>query len=171
MWLNLRLGPQRSSAVRGLMQGSPARRVVAGQEAKAAGIHGLLAKTDVACAMRHCWRGSRSSISIDSSTLADLPHPKIGKEPELSKVYNLSLRQWVGPEPMQDSSTPRMHFTVAKQIAYLAGKFTLRLGDVIATGSPAGNGRPRGIFLKAGQKLTVEIERIGRLHNPIVQGE
>jgi hypothetical protein len=39
------------------------------------------------------------------------------------------------------------------------------------TGSPAGNGGPRGIFLQAGQELTVEIERIGRLHNPIVQGE
>jgi len=90
---------------------------------------------------------------------------------QIPDVYNLSLKQWVGPDLMQDSSTARMHFTIAEQIAYLAAKFTLRPGDVIATGSPAGNGRPRGIFLKAGQELTVEIEQIGRLHNPIVQGE
>ena len=59
---------------------------------------------------------------------------------------------------------------IAEQIAYLAAKFTLRPGDVIATGWPAGNGRPRGIFLEPGQELTVEIDGIGRLHNPIVPG-
>ena len=41
----------------------------------------------------------------------------------------------------------------------------------MAIRSPSGNGRPRGIFLKPGQELTVEIEQIGRLHNPIVQGD
>lgn len=90
---------------------------------------------------------------------------------QIADVYDLSLKQWVSQELMQDSSTARMHFTIAEQIAYLSAKFTLRPGDVIATGSPAGNGRPRGIFLKPGQELTVEIEKIGRLHNPIVQGE
>ncbi len=59
----------------------------------------------------------------------------------------------------------------AEQIADLSGKFTLRPGDVIATGSPSGNGRPRGIFLEPGQDLTVEIEGIGTLHNLLVQGE
>jgi 2,4-diketo-3-deoxy-L-fuconate hydrolase len=72
---------------------------------------------------------------------------------------------------MQDSSTSFMHFTIAEQIAYLSTRVTLRPGDVIATGSPSGNGRPRGIFLKPGQDLTIEIEKIGRLHNPIVKGE
>ncbi|HWF96849.1 MAG TPA: fumarylacetoacetate hydrolase family protein [Xanthobacteraceae bacterium] len=60
---------------------------------------------------------------------------------------------------------------IAEQIDYRAAQFTLPPGDVIATGSPAGNGRPRGIFLKPGLELTVDIEGIGRLHNPIVQGE
>jgi 2,4-didehydro-3-deoxy-L-rhamnonate hydrolase len=89
---------------------------------------------------------------------------------QIPDVYKLSLKQWVSQDLMQDSSTSRMHFTIAEQIAYLAAKFTLRPGDVIATGSPAGNGRPRGIFLQAGQDVTVEIEGIGRLHNPIVAG-
>jgi 2-keto-4-pentenoate hydratase/2-oxohepta-3-ene-1,7-dioic acid hydratase in catechol pathway len=90
---------------------------------------------------------------------------------QVGDVYKLSLKQWVSDELMQNSSTSFMHFTIAEQIAYLSAKFTLRPGDVIATGSPSGNGRPRGIFLKPGQELTVEIEKIGRLHNPIVQGE
>jgi 2-keto-4-pentenoate hydratase/2-oxohepta-3-ene-1,7-dioic acid hydratase in catechol pathway len=90
---------------------------------------------------------------------------------QVGDVYNLTLKQWVSQELMQDSTTAYMHFTIAEQIAYLSAKFTLRPGDVIATGSPSGNGRPRGIFLKPGQELTVEIEKIGRLHNPIVQGE
>ncbi len=90
---------------------------------------------------------------------------------QVGDVYNLTLKQWVSQDLMQNSTTAFMHFTIAEQIAYLSGKFTLRPGDVIATGSPSGNGRPRGIFLKPGQELTVEIEKIGRLHNPIVQGE
>ena len=90
---------------------------------------------------------------------------------QVQDVYNLTLKQWVSQELMQDSTTAYMHFTIAEQVAYLSGKFTLRPGDVIATGSPSGNGRPRGIFLKPGQELTVEIEKIGRLHNPIVQGD
>ncbi|MEA2938516.1 MAG: hypothetical protein QOC56_2020 [Alphaproteobacteria bacterium] len=90
---------------------------------------------------------------------------------QVGDVYNLTLKQWVSQELMQDSTTAFMHFTIAEQIAYLSAKFTLRPGDVIATGSPSGNGRPRGIFLKPGQDLTVEIENIGRLHNPIAQGE
>jgi 2-keto-4-pentenoate hydratase/2-oxohepta-3-ene-1,7-dioic acid hydratase in catechol pathway len=64
-----------------------------------------------------------------------------------------------------------MHFTIAEQIEALSRQFTLRPGDVIATGSPSGNGRPRGIYLKPGDDLLVEIQDIGSLHNPIVQGE
>jgi 2,4-didehydro-3-deoxy-L-rhamnonate hydrolase len=90
---------------------------------------------------------------------------------QVKDVYNLTLRQWVSQDLMQDSTTAYMHFTIAEQVAYLSGRFTLRPGDVIATGSPSGNGRPRGIYLKPGQELTVEIEHIGRLHNPIAQGD
>jgi 2-keto-4-pentenoate hydratase/2-oxohepta-3-ene-1,7-dioic acid hydratase in catechol pathway len=96
--------------------------------------------------------------------------PWIVPKDQVGDVYKLSLKQWVAKKLMQDSSTSYMHFTIAEQIAYLSGKFTLRPGDVIATGSPAGNGRPRGIYLKPGQDLTIEIEKIGRLHNPIVAG-
>jgi 2-keto-4-pentenoate hydratase/2-oxohepta-3-ene-1,7-dioic acid hydratase in catechol pathway len=93
--------------------------------------------------------------------------PWIVPKGQIKDVYKLALKQWVDKELMQDSSTSFMHFTIAEQVAYLSSRFTLRPGDVIATGSPSGNGRPRGIYLKPGQELTIEIEGIGRLHNPI----
>jgi 2-keto-4-pentenoate hydratase/2-oxohepta-3-ene-1,7-dioic acid hydratase in catechol pathway len=97
--------------------------------------------------------------------------PWIVPAKQIKDVYNLSLKQWIAGELMQDSSTSFIHFTIAELIAYLSTKFTLHPGDIIATGSPSGNGRPRGIYLKPGQDLTIEIEGIGRLHNPIAQGE
>ena len=96
--------------------------------------------------------------------------PWIVPAKQIPNIYNLTIKQWVAKDLKQDSSTSFMHFTIAEQIAYLSGRFTLNPGDVIATGSPSGNGRPVGVYLAPGQDLTIEIERIGRLHNPIVQG-
>jgi 2,4-didehydro-3-deoxy-L-rhamnonate hydrolase len=96
--------------------------------------------------------------------------PWIVPAKQIPDIYDLTIKQWVVKDLKQDSSTSFMHFTIAEQIAYLSGRFTLHPGDVIATGSPSGNGRPVGIYLAPGQDLTIEIERIGRLHNPIVQG-
>ncbi|MGY9004853.1 MAG: fumarylacetoacetate hydrolase family protein [Alphaproteobacteria bacterium] len=44
-------------------------------------------------------------------------------------------------------------------------------GDVISTGTPSGVGRPRGIFLKPGDVIRMEIEKIGTMTNHVVQGE
>ena len=87
---------------------------------------------------------------------------------QVPDVYNLTIKQWVDRELMQDSSTARMHFTIAEQIAYLAGKFTLRPGDVIATGTPTGVGMAHGIFLKDGDSVEATVEGIGTLANRIV---
>ena len=96
--------------------------------------------------------------------------PWIVPAKQIKDPYALDMKQWVNDELMQDSSSKFMHFTIDEQIAHLSGKLTLRPGDVIATGSPSGNGRPRGIFLKPGDEVTVVIDGIGTLHNPIVQG-
>jgi 2-keto-4-pentenoate hydratase/2-oxohepta-3-ene-1,7-dioic acid hydratase in catechol pathway len=44
---------------------------------------------------------------------------------------------------------------------------TLEPGDVITTGTPAGVGLPRGEFLRPGDVVTVEVEGLGRLSNPV----
>lgn len=97
--------------------------------------------------------------------------PWIVPKGQVKDVYKLDMKQWISGELMQDSDTSFMHFTIAEQIEALSLQFTLRPGDVIATGSPSGNGRPRGIYLKPGDDLRIEIEAIGTLHNPIEQGE
>lgn len=96
--------------------------------------------------------------------------PWITPRAQVKDVYKLDMKQWITGELMQDSDTSYMHFTIEEQIEALSHKFTLRPGDVIATGSPSGNGRPRGIYLKPGDDLKIEIEGLGTLHNPVMQG-
>jgi 2,4-didehydro-3-deoxy-L-rhamnonate hydrolase len=122
------------------------------------------------CGQRNDWNVKHDFMSGKSFDTGAPMGPWIVPATQIPDVYNLSLKQWIAGELMQDSSTSYMHFTIAEQVAYLSAKFTLRPGDVISTGSPSGNGRPRGVYLKPGQDLTIEIERLGRLHNPIAQG-
>lgn len=80
---------------------------------------------------------------------------------------DLDLKLWVGDELMQDSSTKWMHFTIREQISYLSRFLTLRPGDVIATGTPAGVGNGRGRFLQEGEVVQLEIEGLGHLRNTV----
>ena len=54
---------------------------------------------------------------------------------------------------------------------YLSQHFTLHPGDVISTGTPSGVGRPRGIFLKPGDVVRMEIEGIGEMTTPVIAGQ
>jgi 2-keto-4-pentenoate hydratase/2-oxohepta-3-ene-1,7-dioic acid hydratase in catechol pathway len=71
---------------------------------------------------------------------------------------------------MQDTNTNQLIFRVPELIAFISASITLEPGDIIATGTPAGVGfaRKPPVFLKPGDKMDVEIERIGGLGNPIV---
>jgi 2-keto-4-pentenoate hydratase/2-oxohepta-3-ene-1,7-dioic acid hydratase in catechol pathway len=84
---------------------------------------------------------------------------------DIEDIANLGIRLWVNEELMQDSSSSNMIFSAAEQIAHLSTRLTLRPGDVIATGTPAGCGTPRGIFLKAGDRVTISIDHLGTLIN------
>ena len=81
----------------------------------------------------------------------------------------LWIRCTVNGELMQDSSTERMIFGVAQLIAFISEAITLEPGDLIATGTPAGVGESRTppVFLKAGDGVSVEIENVGELTNPV----
>jgi 2-keto-4-pentenoate hydratase/2-oxohepta-3-ene-1,7-dioic acid hydratase in catechol pathway len=120
---------------------------------------------------RKDWGGRHDFMSGKSFDTGAPMGPWIVPKDQIADVYNLDMKQWVADKLEQDSNSSFMHFTIAEQVADLSRKFTLRPGDVISTGSPSGNGRPQGIYLKPGQDLTVEIEGIGTLHNPLVQGE
>jgi 2-keto-4-pentenoate hydratase/2-oxohepta-3-ene-1,7-dioic acid hydratase in catechol pathway len=78
---------------------------------------------------------------------------------------NLAIKLWINGVLKQDSNTGRMVHNIAEQIAYLSRHVTLQPGDVIATGTPAGVGMPRGEFLKAGDEVRIEIAGCGTLVN------
>ena len=83
---------------------------------------------------------------------------------------NLAIKLWVSGALKQNSNTGDMVHSAVEQIAYLSRHVTLRPGDVIATGTPAGVGMPRGEFLKPGDEVRIEIDRCGTLVNPVVAG-
>jgi 2-keto-4-pentenoate hydratase/2-oxohepta-3-ene-1,7-dioic acid hydratase in catechol pathway len=83
---------------------------------------------------------------------------------------DMPIKLWVNGVLKQDSNTGRMVHNAAEQIAYLSRHFTLQPGDVIATGTPAGVGMPRGEFLKVGDEVRIEIDGCGTLANKMVVG-
>ena len=76
--------------------------------------------------------------------------------------YDLNIRLWLNDRLMQDENTSDMVINIERQIAYLSSIATLHPGDVIATGSPAGNGSHYGIFLKPGDRMRGEITGLGQ---------
>ena len=76
------------------------------------------------------------------------------------------------PILMQDSTTADMIWSVRELIAYISTYVTLEEGDVIATGTPSGVGvfREPPVFLEPGDRVRCEIDGIGSVENPVVQG-
>jgi 2-keto-4-pentenoate hydratase/2-oxohepta-3-ene-1,7-dioic acid hydratase in catechol pathway len=86
----------------------------------------------------------------------------------ISDPNNLAIKLWVNGVLKQDSNTSKMVHSTAEQIAYLSRHITLQPGDVIATGTPAGVGLPKGEFLKPGDEVKIEIAELGTLTNRMV---
>jgi 2-keto-4-pentenoate hydratase/2-oxohepta-3-ene-1,7-dioic acid hydratase in catechol pathway len=86
---------------------------------------------------------------------------------EIDDPQDLAISCSVGDERLQDARTSAMYFGVAEIISYCSTSFTLEPGDVIATGTPGGVGvfRDPPRFLNDGDRMSVEIERIGVLEN------
>jgi 2-keto-4-pentenoate hydratase/2-oxohepta-3-ene-1,7-dioic acid hydratase in catechol pathway len=82
----------------------------------------------------------------------------------------LHLKTTLNGKSVQDSTTGDMIFDVPALIASLSSTMTLRPGAIILTGTPDGVGMARTppLWLKAGDTVAVEIEKIGRLENPVI---
>lgn len=93
--------------------------------------------------------------------------PWITPASQISNPQQLGLKLWVNDQLMQDSSTAQMVFSVQEQIAKLSINRTLYPGDIILTGTPAGVGAGKGVFLEAGDRVRMGIERIGELQHSI----
>ena len=81
----------------------------------------------------------------------------------------LDLRLSVNGVVKQHANTAGMVTGIAELIAAASATVTLEPGDVIATGTPAGVGYPRGEFLQPGDEVLVEIDGVGALRNPVVE--
>lgn len=88
---------------------------------------------------------------------------------EIPDPQALEIRSFLNDKPMQHGNTADMLFPVDRLIEYISGYMTLEPGDVIATGTPAGSGafRDPPIWLQPGDRVRIEIERIGALENAI----
>ena len=95
--------------------------------------------------------------------------PALVPRDEVPDAQNLAMRAILNGETMQDSTTANMVFGVAELIAYITRTITLEPGDLIATGTPAGVGvfRDPPVFLRPGDEITIEIEGLGTLTNPV----
>jgi 2,4-didehydro-3-deoxy-L-rhamnonate hydrolase len=89
---------------------------------------------------------------------ADVPDP-----------HTLGIRAILNGETMQDSSTANLIFGVDEVISYASQTSTLEAGDLILTGTPAGVGvfRDPPRLLQPGDEITIEIDGVGSLTNPV----
>ena len=93
--------------------------------------------------------------------------PWIVTADEIKEPQNLKIQCRVNGQVMQESHTGMMIFPVARLVHFLSKHFTLIAGDIVLTGTPHGVGafRKPAVYLKTGDKVEVEIERIGCLSN------
>jgi len=84
----------------------------------------------------------------------------------------LTISTTVNGTTMQEAETSDLLFTPVALVEYVSTMITLRPGDVIATGTPAGVGHARTpqVFLAPGDKVVTEVSGIGRLENTVVAG-
>lgn len=95
--------------------------------------------------------------------------PAIVSLDEVGDPGNLNVTTQVNGEPRQASNTSHLIFGVPELIEFCAQAMTLEPGDVIATGTPGGVGvfMDPPTFLDAGDTVTVAVERVGELTNPV----
>jgi 2-keto-4-pentenoate hydratase/2-oxohepta-3-ene-1,7-dioic acid hydratase in catechol pathway len=81
----------------------------------------------------------------------------------------LRIMTMLNGQTMQDGNTADMVFKVADLIAFMSAVMTLEPGDLLVTGTPSGVGYSRKppIFMKPGDVCEIEIEKLGKLRNPV----
>lgn len=96
--------------------------------------------------------------------------PWIVTRDEIKDPHNLRISLTLNGETMQDSNTSNLIFKVPYLISYLSQSITWEVGDLISTGTPPGVGvfRKPPVFLAPGDTVSVTVEGLGTLTNPVV---
>ena len=95
--------------------------------------------------------------------------PTLVTAEQIPDPQSLDISTTLNGRTMQQHNTGDMIFSVAQLIAFLSQDTTLAPGTVILTGTPQGVGVARNpqVFLKPGDQVTVQVQHIGQLHNPV----
>jgi 2-keto-4-pentenoate hydratase/2-oxohepta-3-ene-1,7-dioic acid hydratase in catechol pathway len=171
---NVRLPPGRTriewECEMGVVIGKPASHVA---EARALDyVFGYTLENDVSD------RGGRGDNRYGSDWLVMKNHdtfapmgPFITPKEFVKDVGNTAMSFTLNGDKLQTGSTSQMIHSVPEQIVYASNLFTLRPGDVIATGTPpgAGSARTPPVLLKAGDRMECTYEGVGTLINSVVQ--
>jgi len=98
--------------------------------------------------------------------------PVLATRDEVPDPANVKLQTRLNGKLMQDANTDDLVFSVVQLIEYYSQFYLFRPGDVITTGSPSGVGYGRNpkVFMKAGDIVEVEVQGVGVLRNPLLQG-
>ncbi len=115
------------------------------------------------------WGGSQWCRGKTFDTFCPLG-PCLVTRDEITNPNQLAIRTILNGQTMQDCNTDDMIFDVPTLIEFLSGSCTLLPGTVILTGTPQGVGfaRQPPRFLQPGDSVTIEIEGIGALTNPVI---
>jgi 2-keto-4-pentenoate hydratase/2-oxohepta-3-ene-1,7-dioic acid hydratase in catechol pathway len=116
------------------------------------------------------WGGSQWCRGKSFDTFCPLG-PAIVTPDEIPDPNQLEIKTELNGRIMQHSNTSDMIFSVPRLIEFLSGSTTLLPGTLILTGTPEGVGmaRPEPVWLKAGDVVSVEIQSIGTLTNPVTE--
>jgi 2,4-diketo-3-deoxy-L-fuconate hydrolase len=95
--------------------------------------------------------------------------PYVATRDEIPDPHNLYIRCILNGEVVQDGHTSKMIFSVAEMVSFLSQGMTLEPGDLIITGTPPGVGMAREpqLWMKPGDEVSIEIEGLGTLTNPV----
>jgi acylpyruvate hydrolase len=96
--------------------------------------------------------------------------PWIVTKDDVSDPHHLRISLTLNGATMQDSNTSNLIFKVPQLVSYLSQSLTWEPGDLISTGTPPGVGvfRKPPVFLKTGDTVSITVERLGTLTNPVL---
>jgi len=149
----------------GVVIGTRVKNVAAEHALEA--VRGYLCANDVSA--RDLQRADRQFTRAKSLDTFCPIGPELVPAAAVADPQALRLRCLVNGEARQDSSTADMIFSVAELIAFVSEAITLEPGDLLLTGTPPGVGEFRDppLYLADGDEVTVEIEGVGVLTNPV----
>ena len=110
--------------------------------------------------------GSDWFIGKSHDTFAPLG-PYIVPKAFVADPQKLPIKFTLTGKLMQDSNTDRMTHSVFEMVSYVSHIMTLHPGDIVSTGSPAGVGAAKNVFMKGGDTSVCTIGSIGTLTNPV----